>query len=340
MIGHALTLAKRTPASTTVGPMKAVAVQAFGDPEGLAVIDVPVPEPAAGQVLVATEAIGVGGVDAVIRSGALAAYGFRDGHILGGEIAGTVTAVGDGVDREWTGRRVWAFTGVGGGYAEQAVAPAETLVPLPAATSAVDAVTLGSSGAVAHFGLRHAHFAPGESVLVRGAAGGLGIMTVQLAARAGAGAIAVTTSSPERGERLRELGATRVLDRAGEGTADTYDVVIDIVAGPDLPSFFAKLSPNGRLVAIGAVAGDPPADFGKQLFAAFQRSLSFSTFSANTVPQADRRAVTTDLFAAADRGELTSVVHEVLPLDQAVLAHRKMQAGEVFGRIVLTPPES
>ncbi|VVJ25238.1 Oxidoreductase [Amycolatopsis camponoti] len=315
-------------------------MQAFGDPEGLAVIDVPVPEPAAGQVLVATEAIGVGGVDAVIRSGALAAYGFRDGHILGGEIAGTVTAVGDGVDREWTGRRVWAFTGVGGGYAEQAVAPAETLVPLPAATSAVDAVTLGSSGAVAHFGLRHAHFAPGESVLVRGAAGGLGIMTVQLAARAGAGAIAVTTSSPERGERLRGLGATRVLDRAGEGTADTYDVVIDIVAGPDLPSFFAKLSPNGRLVAIGAVAGDPPADFGKQLFAAFQRSLSFSTFSANTVPQADRRAVTAELFAAANRGELTSVVHEVLPLDQAVLAHRKMQAGEVFGRIVLTPPES
>jgi NADPH:quinone reductase-like Zn-dependent oxidoreductase len=320
--------------------MKAVAVQAFGGPEGLAVVDLPVPEPKEGQVLVATEAIGVGGVDAVIRSGALAAYGFEDGHILGGEIAGTVTAVGEGVDPNWAGERVWAFTGVGGGYAEQAVAPAETLVPLPATTSAVDAVTLGSSGAVAHFGLRHAHFAPAESVLVRGAAGGIGIMAVQLAARAGAGAIAVTTSSPERGDRLRELGATRVLDRAGEGTADTYDVIIDIVAGPQLPSFFAKLSPNGRLVAVGAVAGDPPADFGKQLFAAFQKSMSFATFSANTVSQAARNAVTADLFAAATRGELTSVVHEVLPLEQAVLAHRKMQAGEVFGRIVLTPPES
>ena len=340
MVGHALTLVKWTPASTTVEGMKAVAVQAFGGPEGLAVIDVPVPEPAAGQVLVATEAIGVGGVDAVIRSGALAAYGFEDGHILGGEIAGTVTAVGDGVDPKWAGERVWAFTGVGGGYAEQAVAPAETLVPLPAATSAVDAVTLGSSGAVAHFGLRHARFERGESVLVRGAAGGIGIMAVQLAARAGAGAIAVTTSSRERGDRLRELGATRVLDRAGEGTADTYDVIIDIVAGPELPSFFAKLSPNGRLVAVGAVAGDPPADFAAELFRAFQRSLSFATFSANTVPQADRRAVTAELFAAAARGELTSVVHEVLPLEQAVLAHRKMHAGEVFGRIVLTPPES
>lgn len=320
--------------------MKAVAVQAFGGPEGLAVIDLPVPDLAEGQVLIATEAIGVGGVDAVIRSGALAAYGFQDGHVLGGEIAGTVTAVGPGVDPKWAGQRVWAFTGVGGGYAEQAVAPAETLVPLPASTSAVDAVTLGSSGAVAHFGLRHARFAPGESVLVRGAAGGIGIMVVQLAARAGAGAVAVTTSSPARGDRLRELGATRVLDRAGDGTADTYDVIIDIVAGPELPSFFAKLSPNGRLVAVGAVAGDPPSDFGKELFAAFQKSLSFATFSANTVPQLDRRAVTADLLAAANKGELTSVVHEVLPLEQAVLAHRKMQDGEVFGRIVLTPSQS
>ena len=111
--------------------MKAVAIQAFGSPEGLAVIDLPGPRPAAGQVLIATEAIGVGGVDAVIRSGTLAAYGFTEGHIPGGEIAGTVTDVGDGVDPSSIGRRVWAFTGLGGGYAEQAIAPAATLVPLP-----------------------------------------------------------------------------------------------------------------------------------------------------------------------------------------------------------------
>ena len=77
-----------------------------------------------------------------------------------------------------------------------------------------------------------------------------------------------------------------------------------------------------------------------ELFAAFQKSLSFATFSANTVPDADRRAVTAELFAAAARGELRSVVHERLPLEQAALAHQKMEAGEVFGRIVLTPPGS
>ena len=195
--------------------MKAVAIQAFGRPEGLAVIDLPDPSPADGQVLIATEAIGVGGVDAVIRSGTIAGYGFKEGHILGSEVAGTVTAVGDGVDASWAGQRVWAFTGLGGGYVEQAIAPAGEILPLPANLSAVDAVTLGSSGVVAHFGLAHARFVPGESVLVR-----------------------------------------------------------------------------------------------------------------------------TEQFEAASRGELQMVVHELLPLEQAVLAHQKMDAGEVFGRIVLVPSGS
>ncbi|AGP60914.1 zinc-dependent alcohol dehydrogenase family protein [Streptomyces rapamycinicus] len=325
--------------------MKAVAIQAFGPPEGLAVIDIPVPTPAAGQVLIANEAMGVGGSDAVIRRGTLTGYGFKEGHIPGSEVAGTVAAVGDGVDASWVGRRVWAFTGVNGGYVEQAIAAVEEILPLPAGLSAVDAVTLGSSGIVAHFALSHAHFAPGESVLVRGAAGSLGIMTVQLAAHGGAGAVAVTTSSAERGDRLRKLGATHVLDRSGEGgdaapsgdAPSGYDVIIDIIAGADMPSFFAKLNPNGRMVAVGAVGGMPPADFGMAMMAAFQKSMSFAAFSAATVAEPDRRAVRTEQFAAASRGELHTVVHELLPLEQAVLAHRKMDTGEVFGRIVLTP---
>ena len=208
--------------------MKAVAIQAFGSPEGLAVIDLPDPSPADGQVLIATEAIGVGGVDAVIRSGAIAGHDFKEGHILGSEVAGTVAAVGGGVDASWAGRRVWAFTGLGGGY----------------------------------------------------------------------------------------------------------------VAGADMPSFFARLNPNGRMVVAGVVAGYPPADFGMTMMAAFGKSLSFATFSTDTVPEPDRRAVRTEQFEAASRGELQMVVHELLPLEQAVLAHQKMDAGEVFGRIVLVPSGS
>ncbi|MFJ9931047.1 zinc-binding dehydrogenase [Streptomyces misionensis] len=320
--------------------MKAISIRTFGSPDGLAVVDLPVPVPAAGQVLIATEAVGVGGVDTVIRSGALADYGFTEGHVPGGEVAGTVTAVGDGVDASWLGLRVWGFTGTGGGYVEQAVAPVEQVLPLPGGLSATAAVTLGSSGAVAHFGLRHARFTSGETVLVRGAAGSIGIMAVQLAARGGAAAVAVTTSSAERGERLRRLGATHVLDRSGDGEDGApagYDVIIDVVAGADMPSFLDRLNPNGRMVAVGAVAGQPPADFGTKIMTAFRKSLSFAAFSAATVPPADLSAVRGEQFAAAARGEIEAVVHEVLPLDDAVLAHRKMDAGEVFGRIVLTP---
>lgn len=311
-------------------------IKRFGGPEGLAVADRPEPVPGPGEISVAVEAIGVGGVDVLIRSGALAAYGFGEGHIPGGEVAGTVTAVGAGVDPVWNGRRVWAFTGTGGGYVEQAAVAVDDAVPLPDGLSAVDAVTLGSAGVVAHFGLAHARFAPGESVLVRGAAGSIGITAVQLAARGGAGAVAVTTSSPARGERLRELGATHVLDRSGTG-GEGYDVVFDVVAGADLPAFLGRLNPNGRLVVVGAVGGQPPPDFGTALMTAFRKSLTFATFSADTVPASERRAVRAAQFEAAVRGELVTVVHDVLPLAEAVAAHRMVDAGEVFGRIVLVP---
>ncbi|MFF8592995.1 zinc-binding dehydrogenase [Streptomyces sp. NPDC015220] len=320
--------------------MKAVVIRTFGDPDGLEVVDVPVPVPAAGQVRIATEAIGVGGVDAVIRRGTLAAHGFREGHLLGSEVAGRVTAVGEGVDASWIGQRVWAFTGLSGGYAEHAVAVVEDVLALPDGLSGADAVALGGSGVVAHFALERARFAPGETVLVRGAAGSIGITTVQLAARAGASAVAVTASSVERGARLRDLGATHVLDRAGEGGPDApagFDVVIDVVAGPRLPLFLDRLNTDGRYVAVGVVGGQPPADFGMRLMDAFRRSLSFATFSSDTVPGPDRQAVRSSQFADAAHGELRTAVHEVLPLEQAVLAHREMDAGKVFGRVVLSP---
>ncbi|WP_371402866.1 zinc-dependent alcohol dehydrogenase family protein [Kribbella sp. NBC_00662] len=318
--------------------MRAAIIKAFGDPNGLSVVDLPKPTPGPTELLIAVEAIGVGGVDALIRNGSLAAWGFAEGLVPGSEVAGTVAAVGHDVDGSWIGRRVWAFTGLGGAYAEHATAAIDDVVPLPDALSAVDAVTLGSSGVVAHFALAHAHFEPGESVLVRGAAGSIGILTVQLAASRGASAVAVTTSSAERGEQLRKLGATHVLDRSGAGDAPpAYDVIIDIVGGPDLPKFLGKLKPNGRLVLVGVVGGQPPADFGTTLMAAFRNSLTFSTFSADTVPSERRRTVRAQQFAAAARGDLPTVVHEQLPLDDVVPAHRKIDAGEVFGRIVLIP---
>lgn len=165
--------------------MRAVTIERFGDPSGMTVGYAPAPDPGPGQVVIRTEAIGVGGVDAVIRRGTLGGWGFEPGLVPGSEVAGTVTAVGADVDGSWVGRRVWAFTGVGGGYVEQAVARLDDVVPLPEDLSPVDAVTLGSSAPVAHFALAHVHLAPGESVLVRGAAGSIGIAAVELAVRGG-----------------------------------------------------------------------------------------------------------------------------------------------------------
>ncbi|MDD0858410.1 zinc-binding dehydrogenase [Arthrobacter alpinus] len=304
----------------------------------MVVVERPVPAPPLGQVLIRVEAIGVGGVDAVIRRGTLGSA-YQTGMIPGSEVAGTVTAVGEGVNSSWVGRR-WAFTGTEGGYAEYALALVGELVAIPEALASAAAVTLGSAATVAHFALAHAHLAAGESVLVRGAAGSIGIATVELARRSGASSIAVTTSSAERGLQLRKLGASEILDRSGEGSSSIpslFDVIIDIVGGEHVPDFIDRLAPNGRMILVGAVAGFPPADFGSHLMQAFQQSRSFATFSLASIPAEARDAVRAQVFESAVRGELHPVIHETIPLDQAAEAHHQMDLGTVFGRIVLTP---
>lgn len=131
-----------------------------------------------------------------------------------------------------------------------------------------------------------------------------------------------------------------MLDRSGGGDPDapaSYDVIVDIVGGPGTPELIDRLAPNGRLLVVGAIDGMPPADFGQRLISAFQQSRSVATFSLDTIPTSDRDAVRAEQFAAVTRGELHAVVHDVLPLDQAADAHRQMDAGTVFARIVLVP---
>lgn len=319
--------------------MLAVTIEEFGSPEGMKVRELPPPVPVADQVLIRTEAIGVGGVDAVIRRGTLV-QGLPLGQVLGSEVAGVVTAVGPDADPSWNGQRVWGFTGMFGAYAEQVVARVDDITPLPERLTPIDAVTVGSSATVAHFALAHAHVGAGDSVLIRGAAGSIGIAVIELAARAGARDIAVTTSSADRGERLRRLGATHVLDRSAQAATDApgvFDVIIDIVGGPETARFLDLLAANGRMVVLGAVAGLPPKDFAAPLLHSFQQSRSVATFSLDSVPTFRRNAMRESLLGATARGELTPVVHATLPLTHAAKAHEDMDRGTVFGRIVLTP---
>lgn len=320
-------------------PVRAVVIERFGDPSGMTVIEVPRPIAERNQVIIETAAIGVGGVDAMIRRATVAElHPVPAGLILGSEIAGVVSAVGADVDESWVGRRVWAFTGIGGGYCTVAVARVADIAAIPDDLSFVDAVAVGGAGPVAHFALTHAHFTSADSVLVRGGSGSIGIAAVELAARGGAET--VTTSSRERGERFVGLGATHILDRAGNGdtsTPSTFDVIIDIVGGAHLPAFIDRLAPNGRMVVAGMVAGPVPADIGSHLLAGFQLSRSLATFSLDSVEAAAKDRVRQQQFVAVTRGELHAVVHDVLPLERAADAHRRMDAGQVFGRIVLTP---
>lgn len=348
-----LTLSKWTGVSTTVeygatvepkemeSALRAITIEQYGPSSGLVLAHRPDPDVRPGSMLIKVEAIGVGGVDAVIRRGTLGSN-FPVGMIPGSEVAGTVVRLGEGVNDRWLGRRVWAFTGTQGAYAELAVATEHDVTELPDDLTAADAVTLGSAGTVAHFALRHGRFTSGESVLIRGAAGSLGIMAVQLAAQGGAARIAVTTSSQERGERLLTLGATDVLDRAGnqtDGSRDkkTFDLLIDLVGGEGLPLFFHRLAPNGRVVSIGIVGGYPPADFGMELMRLFQRSLSFATFSLATVAVPERNRERSRIFESAARHDIVPVTEGVLPLTEAAEAHRRMDEGTVFGRFVLVP---
>ena len=319
--------------------MRAMTVREFGAPSGMELVDLPAPKPEADQIVIRTEAMGIGGVDAVIRRGTLGG-GYPTGMILGSEVAGTIVEVGANVDRSRIGERVWAFTGTSGGYAELAVARIGDVVALPDGLSSTDAVALGSAATVAHFALAHARAGRGDRVLVLGAAGSIGIAAVELAVQLGAAAVAVTTSSPARGRRLQQYGTTHVLDRAGHGdeAAPTeFDVIVDIAGGPAVPDFIDRLAPNGRMVLVGAVSGFPPADFGMQLMRSFQKSRSVATFSLASIDPLVRDAARSASFEAAVRGELTPVIDAVMQLADAAAAHQRMDDGDVFGRIVLTP---
>lgn len=137
---------------------------------------------------------------------------------------------------------------------------------------------------VASLGLERASVKEGERVLVRGADGGIGLMAAQPAALTG-GAVTAVTSSPERGDRLRDLGVVRVQDRTTgqDGSADTYDIIVDPVAGPDLGRYIERLRPNGRYVLAGAAGGAPAPDAFGSILTTYHHSPTLLAFSLDSV---------------------------------------------------------
>lgn len=317
--------------------MRVVAITSFGGAEVLALEERVDAVAEAGQALIAVEAVGVGYADVMAREGRYVKFP-DPGIVPGLEVAGRVVAVGEGGDSAWIGRRVFAMPMDGGGYSELIARPIDELMPIPDGLSCVDAVGLGMNAFVAKVGIERATLAHGERVFVRGAGGGIGLMAVQIAAARGA-VVTATTSSDERGARLRALGAKHLVDRSRQENevGDGFDVIVDTIAGPDLGKYVRRLNANGRYVMCGGIAGAPNADFGMDLLSVFHHSPAFFAFSLNSIAPRELAAVGAKLFEDALEGRIKSVIDRELPLSDAAEAHRAQESGNVFGKIVLIP---
>jgi len=339
--------------------MRAALFHEHGGPEVIRIQEVPVPEPGAGEVRVAVRAAGLNHLDLWVRRGIPIETTIP--HIGGSDLAGVVDATGEGVEMA-PGTRVvadpslhyaWYTPPPGasdrgaplrligehtdGGFAEFAVVPAENLLEIPRDVSFETAAAAALVYVTAWRGLAtRARVRPGERVLVTGASGGVATAAVQVARHLGATVLGLT-SGPENVQRVRGLGAHHVYDRlAGDWVSgvrrDTdgagVDVILDSVGGPLWAGMTRVLGVSGRLVSYGATAG-PKVEV--DLRHVFWKQLSFLGSTMGT-PEEFR-----EVMGLVFRGVLAPVIHAVLPLEEARRAHEMLEAGEVFGKVVLVP---
>jgi NADPH2:quinone reductase len=318
--------------------MKAIRVHKFGGPEVLQLDDVADPTAGPGQVLVQIKAAGVNPVDTYIRTGTYAQSPALP-YIPGGDAAGVVKAVGSGVTRVRPGDRVWVLRA--GGYAELAACDAAMVQPLPQGLSFAQGAGVGVPYATAYRGLHHkAQGRPGETLLVHGASGGVGIASVQLGVAHGMTVIG--TAGTERGRKLvAEHGARHVLDH----TAPDYpkrllevtegrgaDVILEMLANVNLQKDLDMVAKFGRIVIIGnrgTVEINPRGTMAKD--AAIHGLVLW-----NATPT-EMASILTALTAGLANGTLRPVVGRELPLAEAAAAHQAVLEPGAYGKIVLVP---
>lgn len=311
--------------------MRAVRVHAHGGPEVLAVDELPVPRPARGELLVRTAVVGVGRPD--VRRTHTTPVELP--YAPGGDVAGRVEAVGDGVTGWEAGDRVVALA-FSGAYADFVTVSPPFAAPVPDGVGDEAAVVLVRCGQVALGVLRAARVEPGESVLVTAAAGGVGHLAVQLARVLGASRVvaAIGASSPAKAAALRSLGADEVVtyaDLAADGV-EPVDVVADGAGGDVQAAALAGLAPFGRLVAFSATT--PAVDVDRLRLNAHTVIGFAMAHYAGRRPEvyARHRA---ELWELQRGGRLRPLVDRVLPLEKAGEAHRVLESRENVGRVLL-----
>ena len=322
--------------------MRAVVMRKVGGPEVLELAEAPVPRPRAGEVLVDLHARGVNFADTEWRRARYRPTPLP--WILGSEGAGIVVAVGDEVDPAWRGRHVAFYAAppaVSGTYADLATVPAASLMPLPDELEFVTAAAIPQQGLTAWFLVhRAARVQAGQTVLVHAAAGGVGLLAIQLARHAGARVLG-TISSEKKALAVWEAGGEPLLygdDLAERVRAKTggrgVDLVLDSVGLPTQAASLAMLAPFGELVHFGD-AGGLPAPVGPDVL--YPRSLKVSAFQLDLThdPPALARA-RHELIERALDGSLRFKIAATLPLERAAEAHRLLESRTTIGKIVLT----
>ena len=321
--------------------MKAIQVKEHGGPEVLELVDLEVPEPTLGQVRVEIRAAGVNYIDTYHRTGL---YPLDLPFIPGQEAAGFVHALGDGVDDLKIGDRV-AYASVTGSYAQYRVMPATQLVKIPDHFSFELAAAVMLQGMTAHY-LVHdtVSIGSGDTILAHAAAGGVGLLLVQMAKMKGARVIG-TAGSAEKVERAKAAGADEMIEYTTDDFLDGVmemtdgegvDVVYDSVGQTTFDKSLECLRPRGTMVSFGQSSGPvPPFDIrrlSKKSLNLTRPKLGDYTQNRNELV---RRA--NDLVNWIDNQKLDVRIDSTFPLEKAADAHRRIESRQSSGKILLCP---
>lgn len=316
--------------------MRAVRVERFGGPEILTVAEVPDPVAGPGQAVVAVAVADVLFVETAIRAGHGGEYfTVRPPYVPGHGVAGQVIAVGEGVDAGWIGRRVAGQARHDGGYAERVAVQAEDLVPVPDGLDLREAAALVHDGATALGLSESTGVGPGEWALVTAAAGGLGILLVQLAHAAGA-KVAAAARGRRKLELARTHGALVAVDYSEPGWTDRVrdatgglDVVFDGAGGEIGRAAFELVVSGGRFSAHGTPAGGFAVP-GRDRRGVTVRGIEQVRFA----PSEARRLIAWALSEAV-AGRLRPVIGETFPLERAAEAHAAIEERAAIGKTLL-----
>lgn len=315
--------------------MRAIQMSEYGGPDVLQLVELPVPEPGPGEVLVRVTRAGLNFADTHRRTNS---YLAKDELPLvpGSEVAGV---------REDTGERVVALLG-SGGYAEYAVAPGALTFPIPAGVDDETALALVLQGLTAwHLYRTCARIAAGETAVVHAAAGGVGSLAVQLGKPFGAGRVIATASTQDKRDLALELGADVAVDGAAEGLTERLieanlgepvDVVFEMAGGAVFDASLEALAPFGRLVTYGIASGEKNMVSSGSLMRRSRSVVGFWFAHCLGRPAMIDDALA-DLFERVREGELRVVTGPAYPLDQAARAQTELAARRTTGKVTLDP---